>query len=241
MFRRFMKKSFLIFVMFFVWNLFSAQKNFLDQPYIEVSASVDTLVVPDKIYVSITLNEADSKNKKSVEEQEKQLETILKKLKINTDKDLSVLGFSSDFKKYFLKGQNILKTKKYSLLVRDAYTLGNVIISLEEAGISNTEVEKVEYSKSKELLLELKSEAVKRSRIIADKLVKPLNQKAGKALYISDTNYGGIEDYEYVTVRNIALQEMDYKKESASEEFLRKLDFQKIKFSTTVYVKYQLD
>ena len=236
-----MKKSFLIFVMFFVWNLFSAQKNFLDQPYIEVGASVDTLVVPDRIYVSITLNEADSKNKKSVEEQEKQLETILKKLKINTDKDLSVLGYSSDFKKYFLKGQSILKTKKFSLLVRDAYTLGNVLISLEEAGISNTEVEKVEYSKSKELLLELKSEAVKRSRITADKLVKPLNQKAGKALYISDTNYGGIEDYEYATVGNIALQEMDYKKESASEEFLRKLDFQKIKFSTTVYVKYQLD
>ena len=236
-----MKKSFLIFVMFFVWNLFSAQREFLDQPYIEVEAEADTLVVPDRIYVSITLNEADSKNKKSVEEQEKQLETILKKLKINTDKDLSVLGYSSDFKKYFLKGQSILKTKKYSLLVRDAYTLGNVLISLEEVGISNTEVEKVEYSKSKELLLELKSEAVKRSRITADKLVKPLNQKAGKALYISDTNYGGIEDYEYVTVRNIALQEMDYKKESASEEFLRKLDFQKIKFSTTVYVKYQLD
>ena len=104
-----MKKSFLIFVMFFVWNLFSAQRDFLDQPYIEVSASVDTLVVPDRIYVSITLNEADSKNKKSVEEQEKQLEAILKKLKINTDKDLSVLGYSSDFKKYFLKGQNILK------------------------------------------------------------------------------------------------------------------------------------
>ena len=236
-----MKKSFLIFVMFFVWNLFSAQKNFLDQPYIEVSATADTLVVPDRIYVSITLNEADSKNKKSVEEQEKQLETILKKLKINTDKDLSVLGYSSDFKKYFLKGQNILKTKKYSLLVRDAYTLGNVIISLEEAGISNTEVEKVEYSKYKELLLELKSEAVKRSRITADKLVKPLNQKAGKALYISDTNYGGIEDYEYAIVRDLALQEIEYKKEGASEEFLRKLDFQKIKFSTTVYVKYQLD
>ena len=236
-----MKKSFLIFVMFFVWNLFSAQKNFLDQPYIEVSASVDTLVIPDRIYVSITLNEADSKNKKSVEEQEKQLETILKKLKINTDKDLSVLGFSSDFKKYFLKGQNILKTKKYSLLVRDAYTLGNVIISLEEAGISNTEVEKVEYSKSKELLLELKSEAVKRSRITADKLVKPLNQKEGKALYISNTNYGGIGDYELTTNEIFSLQEMDYKKGSASEEFLRKLDFQKIKFSTTVYVKYQLD
>ena len=236
-----MKKSFLIFVMFFVWNLFSAQRDFLDQPYIEVSASVDTLVVPDRIYVSITLNEADSKNKKSVEEQEKQLETILKKLKINTDKDLSVWDYSSNFKKYFLKGQNILKTKKYSLLVRDAYTLANVIISLEEAGISNTEVEKVEYSKSKELLLELKSEAVKRSRITADKLVKSLNQKAGKALYISDTNYGGIGDYGVYAQMDLSPEPRTHKKEGASEEFLRKLDFQKIKFSTTVYVKYQLD
>ena len=236
-----MKKNFLIFVMFFVWNLFSAQRDFLDQPYIEVSASVDTLVVPDRIYVSITLNEADSKNKKSVEEQEKQLETILKKLKINTDKDLSVLDYSSNFKKYFLRGQNILKTKRYSLLVKDAYTLANVLISLEEAGISNTGVEKVEYSKSKELLLELKSEAVKRSRITADKLVKSLNQKAGKALYISDTNYGGIGDYGVYAQMDLSPEPRTYKKEGASEEFLRKLDIKKIKFSTTVYVKYQLD
>ena len=236
-----MKKSFLIFVMFFVWNLFSAQKNFLDQPYIEVSASADTLVVPDRIYVSITLNEADSKNKKSVEEQEKQLETILKKLKINTDKDLSVLGYSSDFKKYFLKGQSILKTKKFSLLVKDAYTLGNVIISLEEAGISNTEVEKVEYSKSKELLLELKSEAVKRSRITADKLVKPLNQKAGKALYISDMNYRGMGDYEVQAMMDITPEPRTYKKEGASEEFLRKLDIKKMKFYVVIRVNYQLD
>jgi hypothetical protein len=223
-----------------VWNLFSAQKNFLDQPYIEVSASVDTLVVPDRIYVSITLNEADSKNKKSVEEQEKQLETILKKLKINTDKDLSVLGYSSDFKKYFLKGQNILKTKKYSLLVRDAYTLGNVIISLEEAGISNTEVEKVEYTKYKELLLELKSEAVKRSRIIAQKLVKPLNQKVGKALNIyanESQNMYGEEPLVYYRGRD----PIEVSKISASEEFLRKLDFQKMRFSATVNIKYQLD
>ena len=236
-----MKKSFLIFVMFFVWNLFSAQKNFLDQPYIEVSASVDTLVVPDRIYVSITLNEADSKNKKSVEEQEKQLETILKQLKINTDKDLSVLDYSSNFKKYFLKGQNILKTKKYSLLVRDAYTLANVIISLEEAGISNTEVEKVEYSKYRELLLELRSEAVKRSRITADKLVKPLNQKAGKALYISDMNYRGMGDYEVQAMMDITPEPRTYKKEGASEEFLRKLDIKKMKFYVVIRVNYQLD
>ena len=119
--------------------------------------------------------------------------------------------------------------------------MGNVIISLEEAGISNTEVEKVEYSKSKELVLELRIEAVKRSRITAEKLVKPLNQKAGKALYISDMNYRGMGDYGVYARMDLSPEPTTYKKEGASEEFLRKLDIKKIKFSTTVYVKYQLD
>ena len=40
----------------------SAQsKNFLDVPYLETSAKVDTLVTPDKIYLNITIQEKDSK------------------------------------------------------------------------------------------------------------------------------------------------------------------------------------
>ena len=119
--------------------------------------------------------------------------------------------------------------------------MGNVIISLEEAGISNTEVEKVEYSKSKELLLELRIEAVKRSRITADKLVKPLNQKAGKALYIS-VNESGVEKItRVVTGASLYGVPGAASKIYASEEFLRKLDFEKIKFFAEVRVKYQLD
>lgn len=118
--------------------------------------------------------------------------------------------------------------------------MGNVIISLEEAGISNTEVEKVEYSKSKELLLELRIEAVKRSRITADKLVKPLNQKAGKALYIS-VNESGVEKITRAVTGSLYGVPGGASKIYASEEFLRKLDFEKIKFFAEVRVKYQLD
>lgn len=64
-----MKKTlFLLFCILSANHIF-AQKNFIDQPFIETSAKLDSLVVPDKIYISINLNEADSKNKKSVEEQ----------------------------------------------------------------------------------------------------------------------------------------------------------------------------
>ncbi len=42
------------------------------------------------------------------------MESALKKLGINTEKDLSLNGLSSGFKTYFLKGQNIIKQKNYS-------------------------------------------------------------------------------------------------------------------------------
>lgn len=141
-----------------------AQKNFIDQPYVETSAKVDTLVVPDRVYISILLNEADSKNKKSVEDLEKTMESTLKGLNINTEKDLSLLDFSSEFKKYFMKGQNVIKSKMYSLTVGDAVTAGKVLAELENVGISNVNIERTEYIKSEELILALKKMAIKKSK-----------------------------------------------------------------------------
>ncbi|MFT7250898.1 MAG: lysozyme, partial [Flavobacterium sp.] len=45
---------------------FAQTKNFIDLPYIETSAKVDTLVVPDKIYLNIMITEKDTKGKISV-------------------------------------------------------------------------------------------------------------------------------------------------------------------------------
>ena len=42
-------------------------KNFIDQPYLETSARVDTLVTPDRIYLQITLQESDTKGRTSLE------------------------------------------------------------------------------------------------------------------------------------------------------------------------------
>ncbi|MEX0272764.1 MAG: SIMPL domain-containing protein, partial [Flavobacteriaceae bacterium] len=45
-------------------------KNFIDQPYLETSARVDTLVTPDIIYLHILIREQDEKGRVSVEEME---------------------------------------------------------------------------------------------------------------------------------------------------------------------------
>lgn len=231
--------KYLIILLFLVTGqLTLAQKNFIDQPFVETTAKVDTLVVPDNIFISIQIKEADSRNKKSVEEQEKILEFTLKRLNIDTEKDLTLLDFSSNFKNYFLKGQNILKSKMYSLLVKDAVKTGTVLAELENVGISNVNIERTEYSKSEELLLILKSKAVKKSKIIAEKLAEPLNQKVGKALYISDTNSTSNELQGQAPGLRIRGMSSLYGARS-SEPIL--IEFDKVKFEVQVNVKYELE
>lgn len=52
-------------------------KNFIDQPYLETLASVDTLVVQDKIHLLVVLNKEDSRNKGSTEEPETTMVKVL--------------------------------------------------------------------------------------------------------------------------------------------------------------------
>ena len=134
-------------------TLCSQTKNFLDVPYLETSARVDTLVTPDKIYLSITIKEKDSKGKKSVEEQENKMAQRLKDLGIDVDQQLTIKNLASDFKKYFLRSKDVLKSKQYSLLVYDGLSAGKVMAALEDLGIANTYLEKTEYSKMDELEL----------------------------------------------------------------------------------------
>jgi len=233
-----MRKLIFAFVFGIFFQLVDAQKNFMDQPYLETSAKADTLVIPDRIYISINLNEADSKNKKSVEEQERTMQSVLKRIGINTEKDLTLSDLSSNFKQYFLKGQNIVKIKMYSLLVHDAVTAGKVLIELENSGISNVSIESTEYSKADELILELKSNAIKKSKITAEKLAEPLGQKIGKALFISDSNSVANALQGQVVGVKIRGYSSLYGSSAESPIFS---EFQKIKFNVEVNVKYQLD
>ncbi len=178
-------------------------KNFIDQPYIETSATVDTLVTPDRIFLSIVIAEKDNKGKTSVEELENRMARELKSLGINLRKQLTLTDLGSNFKKYFLRKQDINKVKTYSLLVYDAVTAGRVIQSLEKAHIANVNLDHTEYSKMDDLVLTLRSRCIKKAKVQATYLAKPIGQSIGKALYISDQS---INPLYFAPVNAIALR-----------------------------------
>jgi len=217
---------------------YSQEKNFIDQPYLETTAIVDTLVVPDRIYLSILITEKDTRGRTSVEELENRMNTKLIALGIDTKKQLTLSDVTSNFKKYFLKGTDVLKNKAYTLLVYDAETAGKVIVGLESIEISNVHLNKTEYSKLEQLKIELKQKAVLKAKKQAESMLKPLNQNVGKALYISDLN-SNITNALQGRVAGIQIR--GYSSYKAEEYKPIDIEFEKIKIESAVTIKFGIE
>jgi hypothetical protein len=233
-----MKKGILIILVNLVTiTAFSQTKNFIDQPYIETRAKVDTLISPDRIYLQILITEKDTKGKTSVEVLENKMAKKLTSLGIDLKKQLFLKDVASNFKKYFLRRQDILKSKSYQLIVYNAMSAGKVIVGLESIGISNVDLYKTEYSKMKNLQLALKSKAIIQAKKQAEALVKPLNQKLGKAIYISDlssyNNYAMQGRAAGLKVMYEVVPTQNYKPVN--------IDFQKIKVQSEVNIKFKIE
>jgi uncharacterized protein YggE len=217
---------------------YSQEKNFIDQPYLETTSIVDTLVVPDRIYLSILITEKDTRGRTSVEELENRLNTKLIGLGIDTKNQLTLSDVTSNFKTYFLKGTDVLKNKAYTLLVYDAETAGKVIVGLESIEISNVFLTKTEYSKLEELKIDLKQKAVLKAKKQAESMLKPLNQNVGKALYISDLN-SNITNALQGRVAGIQIR--GYSSYKAEEYKPIDIEFQKIKIESAVTIKFGIE
>lgn len=214
---------------------YSQDKNFIDQPYLETSSKVDTMVTPDRIYLSILITEKDTKDKVSVEEQENKMADKLKSLGIDLEKQLTLSDLSSNFKKYFLRQKEVLKSKAYTLVVYDAQTAGKVIMGLEQIGIANVEFEKTEYSKMEALKLELRSRAIVKAKQQGDSMLKPIGQKLGTAIHISDFNAQTYNRYD-----GRAGIQMSFAKAEADYQPID-IDFEKIKVECELSVKFKIE
>jgi hypothetical protein len=211
---------------------FAQSKNFIDQPYIEVNGLADTLLTPNEIYINITIDETDSKNRVSLEAQEVNMYKELKSLGVDVKKDLTSEGISSKFKAYLLKGKDIMKSKTYLLKVADAKTATKVFIALEKIGISNTAIKNVGHSELAKVEIELREKAVENAKIRAKALTKVLNQTIGNAIFISDNSIRNSYDNSVGVLHEVTIKGFD-----AAQE-LPDIEFKKIKLSANVGVKF---
>jgi len=162
-----MKIIFKLFTLFFLtYSLGTAQngKNFIDQPYMEVTGKSKMEIIPDEIYVRIELNENDKKGRVSIEKQENKMINKLKKLNIDLNEDLSVISFSGYYKRKFLAENGITKRKSYQLVVHSGKMLGEVFQSLDEIDISSFYIMRTSHSNIEELKEKNKVDALTKAK-----------------------------------------------------------------------------
>lgn len=209
----------------------SGEKNFIDQNYMEVTGTAEMEVVPDEIYLKIVISEKD-KGKKSVEEQEKRMIGILQKLGIDVRKDLLMKDISSDFKIYFLKRAAIQTEKEYQLCMHGTEKIGQLLMDLEAAGISNISVDRLDHSQLEKFRREVKVNAVKAAREKAEAFAEALGQEVGRALYVGENGSG------YYSRQNAAANVRVRGAGVLHEAPV--LDFEKIQLKYSVLVRFEL-
>ena len=234
-----MKILLFILSLFFAFNGFAQEKNQIDKLYIDVSGQADTLVMPNKIWITVLLAERDFKGKKSVEDAENEMIKKLQEIGIDTEKNLSMNDMTSNYKTYLLKQTDIFKSKSYSIIVTDAKMTSKVFIELENIGLSNVRIEKTENSETKKIQLLINEKAMENAKLIAQSFSKPLNQKIGNALQIN--NNAIISNQLAGNVSGISIRGYSSIYGNRSENYEPNIQFEKINISSSVQVKFRLE
>jgi hypothetical protein len=216
-------------------------KNFIDQPYLEVTGSADTLIEPDEIYINIIISEKDNRDRIPVEEQETRMLASFKEIGIDIENNLSVNYMGSNFKYILLKGKEVIKTRQYVLKVKDARTAAQVFLLLEQLDISNSSIQKVNYSAINSLRNIMRNKAVANARERAIALTSALQQNVGNAIYLVDIDNNNLANQLYGSqLQDVVVTGYTVKLKGLTQGSNPGVEFEKIKVSALVGAKFLL-
>ena len=155
-----MKKLFLLLTIALAFHMHGQVQK---APTFETYITVDTAVVPDKIIMELRLNEIDMRSRENLQNKEAQMLDALKELGIDPASQLTVTEIGSNLKEVLFGKDDVVKRKKYALVVHDAQSAGDVIIALEQANIANVRIVSTEVTQVEDLELVLIDRAMKKA------------------------------------------------------------------------------
>jgi uncharacterized protein YggE len=215
-----------------------------EKPFIEVVGYAEKEIIPDEIFIAIVIRERwYYKVKVTIEEQEEKLINSLKTLGIDVD-NLSLSDANADYVKIRWKVKDVMTKKDYTLKVATATEVGQVFQELERIEITDASIAKVSHSKIDSLRKEVKIMAIKFAKEKADYLLTAIGEETGKALIVTENSTAATitrEDISRLPVRSASgiagtVGSSNY----GSVEKEKEVQFQKIKLSSGIYVKFAI-
>ena len=202
-------------------------------PTVSVNGSSQVKVLPDEIYISIKLDESDTKGKVTLEEQRRSMFAALKKAGVDAEKQLSVVDMTSSF----YRRRGALAVTQYELKVATAEQVGKVFEALEKAGIPNVNVTRTAYSKMEELRSEARKAAIVNAQQRARELAEAVGQSIGACYEITDYT----TTTQPVVYRSKMMLANSASLDAATEEAEPNVEFEQIVVSYNVSAKFLLN
>lgn len=162
---------------------------------IEVVGYAEKEIVPDIIYLNISLREYKSKNNQivAIENLEKQLAKAVKEAGIK-DEDFQIENIYGNNNWWWRKKKDdpeFLASKRYRLKLNDLSKINQLLSKLDPLGIEQMNISEYDHSKIEEYKRELKVEALKSAKDKANYLVQSIDQQLGEAIEIHEIEAGG--------------------------------------------------
>ena len=211
----------------------SAQELGQTIPTVSVNGSAQLKVLPDEIYISIKLDEGDTKGKVTLEEQRRNMFAALKKAGIDAEKQLSVVDMSSSY----YRRRGALAVTQYELKVATTEAVGKVFEVLEKAGIPNVNVTRTAYSKMEELRSEARKAAMVNAQQRARELAEAIGQSVGACYEINDYTTTS----QPVVYRSKVMMANSASLDAVAEEAEPNVEFEQIVINYNVSAKFLLN
>lgn len=204
---------------------------------ISVSGVAENEIKPDIIYFTISLKEYQLKTGSKIEisELENQLVNSVEKAGIDKENLVveNVYGYNFSWNK---KNENkdFMARKQFQLKLSDAKKLDVILSKIDPKAIEYARVSQYTHSRLNELNQELQVEAVKNAKQKAEALLKPLDEKVGRVLELSE-NQQNFQPIYYKSYQNKRMLSMSADESAAMES---DLDFKNIKLKAEVYIVF---
>lgn len=234
-------KIILCFALIYKANTIQAQ-NFTNINAIDVSGNSKMEIIPDRVFVSVTLDErTDVKHAYTYKQQEDSLLSLMKIMQIPKNK-IQIKDAGNDYLQMRKLGKSVIAHKTYLIELQHVKQLNLLFSKLDKWIVFKAWIENVDHSKIDSLKRQGQIMAVKNAHEKALYLLAPLGKSIGNVLYVSDVQDLSISrTFNYVADVNVrskwsgAEADIDHEETPAND-----VDFETMKLEYLVTVKFEI-
>lgn len=201
-------------------------------PTVAVNGQSQIRVLPDEIYLSIRLDESDTKGRLTIEEQRRKMFSALKRAGVDAEKQLFVQDMSSS---YFRRSRSLAATL-YELKLSSADAVRKVFDELDAAGITNVNVTRTSHSDMDGLRRQARQKAIQDAQLRARDLAEAIGQSIGACYEISDYTTSTQPVY-----RKNMLMATSVAMDAVAQEAEPEVQFEQIEITYSVSAKFYLN